>query len=109
MKLSENKCEACQVGAPLVTDNEMTEYLKQLSGWEVITESGINQLFKGFKFSNYQDAIDFSLKVAELAEKENHHPKITLEWGKVEIFWWTHAINGLHANDFICAAKTDLI
>jgi len=36
MKLSENKCEACQVGAPLVTDNEMTEYLKQLSGWEVI-------------------------------------------------------------------------
>ena len=59
MKLSENKCEACQVGAPLVTDNEMTEYLKQLSGWEVITESGINQLFKGFKFSNYQDAIDF--------------------------------------------------
>ena len=109
MKLSENKCEACQIGAPQVTEEEMVEYMKELDGWEVIVESNISQLFKSFKFGNYQEAIKFSLKVADLAEEENHHPKIVLEWGKVEVHWWTHKINGLHANDFICASKTDLM
>ena len=49
----------------------------------------------------------FTNKVAALAEKEDHHPEITLEWGKVTVIWWSHKIKGLHKNDFICAAKTD--
>ncbi len=44
-------------------------------------------------------------------------PKVTKEesdelmktWGKVTVKWWSHKINGLHKNDFICAAKTDLL
>ncbi|MBR9857042.1 MAG: 4a-hydroxytetrahydrobiopterin dehydratase, partial [Gammaproteobacteria bacterium] len=42
-------------------------------------------------------------------ESEFHHPTITLEWGKVTVTWWTHAIHGLHRNDFIMAARTDLL
>ena len=60
-------------------------------------------------FDTYQDAMRFSQTVAVLADHEDHHPKIVLEWGKVEVFWWTHKIKGLHKNDFICAAKTDQI
>ena len=44
-----------------------------------------------------------------LAEEEDHHPKIVLEWGVVEVSWWSHKIGGLHRNDFICAAKTDAL
>ena len=62
-----------------------------------------------FKFENYSQAIEFSNKVGELAEREDHHPSILIEWGQVEINWWTHKIGGLHKNDFISAAKTDLI
>jgi 4a-hydroxytetrahydrobiopterin dehydratase len=51
----------------------------------------------------------FTNAVAELAEAEGHHPKLILEWGLVYVSWWTHKINGLHKNDFICAAKTDLL
>ena len=47
------------------------------------------------------------MKRAELADEEDHHPKIILEWGKVTVYWWSHKIEGLHKNDFICAAKTD--
>jgi len=47
--------------------------------------------------------------VANLAEQEDHHPEIMLEWGKVTVSWWSHKIKGLHMNDFICASKTDLI
>ncbi|MDA9957990.1 4a-hydroxytetrahydrobiopterin dehydratase, partial [Gammaproteobacteria bacterium] len=40
-------------------------------------------------------------------DEEDHHPQIILEWGKVTVTWWSHKIEGLHHNDFICAAKTD--
>ena len=49
----------------------------------------------------------FTNKVAKLAEEEDHHPEIVLEWGNVTVSWWSHKIKGLHKNDFICASKTD--
>ena len=58
---------------------------------------------------NFSSAVQFTNKIADLAEQEDHHPAILLEWGKVEVTWWTHKILGLHMNDFIAAAKTDLI
>jgi 4a-hydroxytetrahydrobiopterin dehydratase len=45
--------------------------------------------------------------VGEVAEKEGHHPDISLGWGKAEIITWTHSIDGLTENDFILAAKVD--
>jgi 4a-hydroxytetrahydrobiopterin dehydratase len=44
--------------------------------------------------------------VAEIAEAEDHHPALLLEWGRVTVTWWTHAIRGLHRNDLVMAAKT---
>ena len=38
---------------------------------------------------------------------KNHHPDIALSWGKLIITLYTHAINGLHPNDFILASKID--
>ena len=62
-----------------------------------------------FVFLNYDDSRNFLNKVADLAEEEDHHPEIILEWGKVTVIWWSHKINGLHKNDFICASKTDAL
>ena len=42
-----------------------------------------------------------------MSEEVGHHPAILLEWGSVEVTWWSHKIKGLHRNDFIAAAKTD--
>ena len=64
---------------------------------------------KTFEFNSYLDGIDFVNEIANLAEQEDHHPEIILEWGKVTVVWWSHKIMGLHKNDFICAAKTDSI
>ena len=109
MSLKESKCEACTIDAPLVSDSEAKILLLELDGWVIENDSGINQLIKTYKFSNYAESLDFSNKVADLAESEDHHPKIILEYGSVEVSWWSHKIKGLHKNDFICAAKTDLI
>ena len=109
MSLKESKCEACTIDAPLVSDSEAKILLLELDGWVIESDSGINQLTKTYKFFNYGESVNFSNKVAGLAESEDHHPKIVLEYGSVEVSWWSHKIKGLHKNDFICAAKTDLI
>jgi 4a-hydroxytetrahydrobiopterin dehydratase len=106
-KLSEMKCVACRKGEPTVTDKEISELLTQTPEWEIVEHSGIKRLERVFKFKNFAQALEFTNKIGEIAEKEGHHPAILTEWGKVTISWWTHVINGLHKNDFIMAAKTD--
>lgn len=52
----------------------------------------------------------FVNKVAEIAEIEGHHPNIIIhDWNKVLLEIFTHSIKGLHENDFILAAKIDMI
>ena len=104
--LAASSCEACRIDAPRVSDDEASLLIKEIEGWDVI-DDGVKKLKKEFSFSNYSDSVDFSNKVADMAEQEDHHPQIILEWGKVTVIWWSHKIKGLHKNDFICAAKTN--
>ena len=106
--LASSACEACRIDAPTVSNNEASMLIKEIEGWDLIND-GIKKLKKEFSFSNYSDSVDFSNKVADMADKEDHHPQIILEWGKVTVIWWSHKIKGLHKNDFICAAKTNKI
>ena len=66
--------------------------------------------WRGFKlrtydFSDFKSALDFVVKIGEIAEREGHHPDILLRWGKVTVTIWTHKIDGLTESDFILAAK----
>ncbi len=53
------------------------------------------------------DVLELANAIGEEAEKEGHHPALLVEWGSVEVRWWTHKIGGIHKNDVIMAAKTD--
>ena len=106
--LALSTCEACRIDAPMVSDDEAFILIKEIEGWDLI-DDGVKKLKKEFSFSKYSDSVDFSIKVSDMAEQEDHHPQIILEWGKVTVIWWSHKINGLHKNDFICAAKTNNI
>ncbi|MDA9688648.1 4a-hydroxytetrahydrobiopterin dehydratase [Gammaproteobacteria bacterium] len=106
-RLTHSNCEACRIDAPVLSDKEITNLLPEIPSWIVFDDDGIKKLVCSFAFLNYEDSVNFTNKVAQLADKEDHHPEITLEWGKVTVVWWSHKIKGLHKNDFICAAKTD--
>ncbi|OIN12241.1 4a-hydroxytetrahydrobiopterin dehydratase [Oceanisphaera psychrotolerans] len=108
-ELAQQHCEACRADAPRVSDAELAELMKVLPDWTPMARDGVLQLEREYTFRNFKLAWAFADKVAELAESEFHHPTITLEWGKVTVTWWTHAIHGLHRNDFIMAARTDLL
>jgi len=106
-ELIKQRCEACRADAPRVTEQELAELIKQIPSWAPIIRDEIMMLERTYSFSDYTQAVTFANQVAEMAELEDHHPALLLEWGKVTVTWWSHKIKGLHKNDFICAAKTD--
>ncbi len=82
--------------------------LDAVSGWTK-SAGDVDKIEKLFKFKNFKEAMVFVNKVAEIAEEEGHHPDIFIQWNKVTLTLWTHAIKGLFDNDFILAAKIDTL
>ena len=105
--LAEMQCIPCRGGVPSLSEIEVRELQPLVSGWDVTEVDGTQRLERVFEFQNFAQAVEFSNKVAEIAEAAGHHPAILTEWGKVTVTWWTHAIKGLHRNDFIMAARVD--
>ena len=103
------RCSPCRKGEPTLTDAEVTRLLPAVPRWTLLERNGIKRLERLFKFRNFAEALAFTVKLGQLAESEDHHPAILTEWGSVTVSWWTHVIKGLHRNDFIMAAKTDLL
>lgn len=106
-RLIQKKCVPCEGGEPALKAKEIERYMAELGdGWEVIKNIKIGKLFT---FQDFKGSIHFVDKVALLAEKEKHHPDISINYNKVNITLWTHAVGGLSENDFILAAKIDII
>ena len=107
MTLTRERCVACRRDSPRVTDMEITELLPEIPEWQLTDVDGIKRLERAFRFRDFAGPLDLATQVGQAAESEGHHPRITLEWARVRVEWWTHTIKGLHRNDFIMAAKTD--
>jgi 4a-hydroxytetrahydrobiopterin dehydratase len=109
--LVNKKCIPCHGGVSALTAVESQKLLSRLlngggaDGWKIIEDG--KALKREFKFADFYRAMSFVNAVAHVANAEDHHPDIECGWGYVRIRYQTHAINGLHENDFICAAKID--
>ena len=73
-------------------------------GWR---RDGTRRLSRELTFDDFRDAFGFATRVALLAEREFHHPELTVTWGKVLVTLWTHTVGGLSRNDYIIAARID--
>ena len=104
-KLSQKKCEPCSGKTPKLNFEETSKYLSELNSWSINDKQ--EMIFKKFKFNTFKKALDFANKVGEIAEKESHHPDLSLGWGYCLVMIHTHAIKGLSVNDFVLAAKID--
>ena len=103
--LSARACFACEGGTPPMPHGEIGKYHKEVNPeWEVIKDHSIK---RKFKFEDFQQAMVFVNKVAEIANKEGHHPDIYIFYNIVDLELYTHAVKGLSENDFIMAAKID--
>lgn len=107
--LAGQRCTACRPGGPTVTDAEIRALATQVPQWTLVERDGLKRLERMFAFPDFAGALAFTNRVGAIAEAEGHHPVLLTEWGRVTVTWWTHAIGGLHRNDFIMAAKTDAL
>lgn len=58
--------------------------------WETRQTENESSLHRSFEFSDFISAFGFLTQVAILAEKHNHHPKLTNVYNKVSIALSTH-------------------
>ena len=105
--LAWERCVVCRPGALRMTAEQIDALKPEIPQWSVVEREGILRLERVFSFANFVEAIAFTNAVGSLAEAAGHHPALTTEWGRVTVAWWTHAIAGLHRNDFVMAARTD--
>ena len=107
-QLTRKACAPCEGGVPPLSPEEVRDFLRSVPGW-TLTPDG-RRIRREWTARNFQAAIDFFNRVADLAEREGHHPDLHLTgYRNVAIEVWTHAIGGLSENDFILAAKIDRI
>ena len=86
-----------------LSEQEIQEKLKDLSGWEVKGE----QIEKEFSFDGFLEAIKFVENVAVLAEKADHHPDIHIFYNKVKIVLSTHDVGGVSKKDIVLAGQIE--
>jgi 4a-hydroxytetrahydrobiopterin dehydratase len=107
-ELQKKRCTSCEGGVPSLPAAEVKSLLSALPHWK-LTEDG-KRIRREWRVKDFVTALDFFKKVGDLAEDEGHHPDLHLVgYRNVAIEIWTHAVNGLTENDFILAAKIDLI
>jgi 4a-hydroxytetrahydrobiopterin dehydratase len=107
--LHQSKCVPCHGGDPAATPAEIAEFMPQIPNWCQFEVNGVERIERVYLFKDFKTALAFTNAIGELAEAEEHHPALLTEWGRVTVTWWTHAVNGLHKNDLIMAAKTDRV
>ena len=104
-ELVRKKCAPCEVGVAAMTDAQIGPMLKGLAGWQREGE----KIVKEYTFNDHYQAQAFTNTVMWVSHRENHHPDLSVGYNTVKIEYWTHAIGGLSENDFICAAKIDML
>jgi 4a-hydroxytetrahydrobiopterin dehydratase len=61
------------------------------------------------ELASFPEAIAFVNRLAELAERENHHPDLAVSYRTVTVRWTTHSAGGITDRDRALAAQTDQI
>jgi 4a-hydroxytetrahydrobiopterin dehydratase len=105
--LSNKHCKPCEGGIPPLTRPEIEQMLQEVPGWSA-SEDG-RSISRELRFKDYWQTMAFVNAVAWIAHQEDHHPDLEVFWGRCVVRYWTHAIDGLSENDFICAAKVDAL
>jgi 4a-hydroxytetrahydrobiopterin dehydratase len=103
--LSRHKCAPLPRGAKPLSRAEIKRLLAPLPGW--LFKGGV--IAKTYGFGNYHETMAFVNAAAFVAHREDHHPDMAVSYNKCRVAFSTHSIGGISMNDFICAARIELL
>jgi len=93
----------CRPGAARLSAFETDKHLQTLSGWTLAGDA----IEKKFHFAGYPETIAFVNAVAAIAQREDHHPDLSVHYDHCTVTWSTHSAGGVTMNDIVCAAQVD--
>ena len=93
----------CRPGAARLPAPDLETHLRALPGWTVAGDA----ITKTFRFPDYPATIAFVNAVAAIAQREDHHPDLSVHYDKCAVTWSTHSAGGVTENDIVCAAQVD--
>jgi 4a-hydroxytetrahydrobiopterin dehydratase len=70
-------------------------------GWTL--EDGGKALLRTLKFADFSEAFGFLTRVAQYAEKADHHPEFTSDWNRVDFRLTSHDAGGVTERDVALA------
>lgn len=85
---------------------DVEAWLAAHPGW---ARTGEGAITRTYRFPDFARALAFTVEVGLLAEKRDHHPDVTVGWGKASVLWTTHDAKGLTSLDLALAEATDAI
>ena len=91
----------------VLTEEELKSHLIRYPEWHRESVGGVACVRRVWTFDNFIDAFRFAGRVAELAEKYNHHPQLTVSWGELAVAWWSHDAGGVTQADMEMVALCD--
>jgi 4a-hydroxytetrahydrobiopterin dehydratase len=89
---------------PPLPDESINQRLEALPGW---TREG-DEIVKTYELPSFPDAIAFVTRVADLAERANHHPDLDIRYRNVRVALSTHDQGGITDKDFALAAEIEV-
>jgi 4a-hydroxytetrahydrobiopterin dehydratase len=79
------------------------EKMTAIPEWKLEGQNVVRQ----FTFGDFVEAMKFVNRVADLAEKNAHHPDIDIRWNKVRLALSSHDAGGITDKDFHVASAID--
>jgi len=70
-----------------------------VDGWQNVEHQGCAALRRAWRFADWAGALAFVNAVGRLAEAQDHHPHVELQWGAVTLTVWSHDVGGLTPRD----------
>lgn len=108
MNLAKKKCIPCEdKSMKPFSKKEAKEYLSFLEDWKL--DAKAKMITRTWLLKDFVTVMKFVNKIAVLAEREGHHPDLSISYNKLTVVLWTHSIKGLSENDFIVAAKINAL
>ena len=92
-----------QAGELRLTPEEIESRAADFSDWSVTPEL----MHRTFVFEDFVAVMAFVNRVAELAERQHHHPDIMIRYNKVTLTVTSHDAGGVTARDFTLAAAVE--
>ena len=105
--LAHAHCLARRGSEHRLSEARVRELLPEVPGWELVEDG--HALTRTYPFGNYYETMAFVNALAFMAHREDHHPDLGVHYNRCVVRYSTHDVGGLRENDFICAAKADVL